>query len=499
MTGRLAILKLYVPCFAAGSPEATRDLGDRAVRALRDHFPQSARACLAPWLDRADVSLWIVRRVELAMLLSAEAPADVIASSAAIALARALGDTLVDEGDGLNAIRFEDRAAYVASFVTDAAWGDAWSRWYYAPLLGLKPLPTSAAIRTVLIEDPAVGRQALKRLDTPALARVASALASQDEALVLDVLANAAGEDAADAAVSRAWSEYRRQLHAAPGQPSLIVTFIRAPTDGAGASFLRALRRLHSVLEILRRTRPRQLAHAPGSISAVEAMIDDFGASTEVPRDILRDMMAHLASPRPATSHDAGGTHVTTPFGGLLLLLRELDDMPPLQSGPTLATKWLTVAMCAGRARSEAVLHDEVLRNLFGIPGVSLAEVARCLRDTRPRANADDRLPSRDRDWLSFDRRVGIAPAWGSSLALEAHRALRAFARRIPGFAEASAAYLWENFLSGDASLEYEDHRIIVRCGRPPLHLMLTLTGMTRGLEAGHDAQDRPVIVFARD
>lgn len=433
------------------------------------------------------------------MLVAAEAPADVIASSAAMALGRALGDALAGDGDGLNTIRFENRPAYVASFVKDAAWGDAWSRWYYAPLLGLKPLPTSSAIRTALIEDPVVGRQALERLDAPALARVASALTSQDEALVLDALANAARDDIGDAAVSRAWFECKRQLHSGPWQPSLIVTFIRAPADGAGASFLRALRQLHSVLEILRRAGPRPLAHVPGSVSRAEAALDAFSTSTAVPRDILSEMMAHLAAPRRAPSNGASSTHVSTPFGGLLLLLREIDDMPPLRAGPRLATKWLTLAMCAGRERSEAVLHDEALRNLFGIPDVSVAEIARGLRETRPRADAHDALPSRDRRWLSFDRRVGIASAWNSSLALEAHRALRSFARRIPGFADASARYLWENFLSSDASLEYEDPRIVVRYGRPPLHLMLTLTGMTRGLEAGHDAQDRPVIVFARD
>lgn len=483
MPGRLSIGKLHAPCFVTGSSEAARTAADRAVRALRDHFPQTARQAFAPWLDRADDSIWIVRSIELAILTAADAPADALAASTVTALGHALGDALVGDGDGLNTIRFENRAAYLARFVTDAAWGDAWSRWYYAPFHGLKLLPASCAIRTALIEDPVIGRQALERLDAGAFARVASAFTPQDEALVLSSLAGIARENA-EVAFSRAWGEYKRQLETTPS-PSLFETFVRAPAEGAGATFLRALRHIRDAVEVLR--------HA----ASPDAAFASLAARTEIPREILRDILAQVTSPRrePAT-----GTSATTPFAGLLLLLRELDNLPPLPRGPPLATKWLTLAMCAGRDRAEAVLYDEALRNLFGIPSVSLAEIARYLRATRPGADAYDAIASRrDGRWLSFDRRLGISPAWSASFALAAHRALRRFARRLPGFAGASAQYLWANFLASDALLEYEDHRVIVRYGRPPLHLMLTLTGMTRGLEAGQDALGRTIIVFTKD
>jgi hypothetical protein len=73
------------------------------------------------------------------------------------------------------------------------------------------------------------------------------------------------------------------------------------------------------------------------------------------------------------------------------------------------------------------------------------------------------------------------------------------FARRLPGFAKSSVDYLWRNFLDIDAVVEPEEDRVVVRCGRAPLHLVLALTGMTRGLVAGTDARGRPILVFSRD
>lgn len=498
MTGRLSIAKLHAPCFVTGSPDAAQAVADRAVRALRDHFPQTARHAFTRWLDRADESIWIVRKIELAVLVAAESAADSVAASTVTALGRALGEALVGDGDGLNTIRFENRAACVASFVTDAAWGDAWSRWYYAPFQGLKLLPASSAIRTALTEDPTIGRHALERLDASALARVASILTSQDEALVLTSLASTGGDDVAELAFSRAWSECKRQLEVASSPASLLVTFVRAPADIASTAFLRALRQVHGAFEALRHLRPAQLARAL-PLSLPDAALEGLGTRTDIPPEILREMVGHLTLARSVPAQAEAATTAATPFGGLLLLLRELGDLPPMMRGPPIALKWLTLAMCAGRERSEAVLHDEALRNLLGISSLPLADIAKCLRVTPPVDLEHDEPTSRDRRWLSFDRRIGISPAWSASLALAAHRALRSFSRRLPGFAEASAQYLWENFLASDASLEYEANRVIVRYGRPPLHLMLTLTGLTRGLEAGHDEQDRPIIVFGRD
>src|SRR5262249_46254555 len=101
-----------------------------------------------------------------------------------------------------------------------------------------------------------------------------------------------------------------------------------------------------------------------------------------------------------------------------------------------------------------------------------------------------------DRSWLSLP---GVGAAWRRVLARAARLVLRRFARRLPGFGESTPPHLWRNFLAFDAVIENEDARVVVRCGRPPLHLVLTLTGMTRGLLAGRDPDNRPIFVFPRE
>jgi hypothetical protein len=73
------------------------------------------------------------------------------------------------------------------------------------------------------------------------------------------------------------------------------------------------------------------------------------------------------------------------------------------------------------------------------------------------------------------------------------------FARRLPGFAKSSVEYLWRNFLAIDAVVDLEPDRVVVQIGRAPLHLILALTGMTRGLVAGTDVRGRPILVFSRE
>jgi len=211
---------------------------------------------------------------------------------------------------------------------------------------------------------------------------------------------------------------------------------------------------------------------------------------------------------------------VCTRFGGVCLLLRDLEELewtawtsgwPSASAGrPETILKWLTVALCAGRDRSLAVFEDQAWRRLLGIAAnATFTDVAFWLRDVgAARRGAFVRqvatvgappLALDERRWFAFPRRAGITMAWAETLAPIAGVVLRRFARRLPGFAHSTPDYLWRNFLAFDAAVEDELERVLVRCGRPPLHLVLTLTGMTRGLVAGCDASGRPILVFPAD
>jgi hypothetical protein len=93
-------------------------------------------------------------------------------------------------------------------------------------------------------------------------------------------------------------------------------------------------------------------------------------------------------------------------------------------------------------------------------------------------------------------RRIGSR--WVLTLAELASLVYGRFARRLPGFAQSSPEYLWRNVLDVDAWVDASATDVLFACARPPLQAMLSFTGMTRGLAAGHDADGRPVLVFTR-
>jgi hypothetical protein len=85
---------------------------------------------------------------------------------------------------------------------------------------------------------------------------------------------------------------------------------------------------------------------------------------------------------------------------------------------------------------------------------------------------------------------------WVATLGLAARAVLVRFASRLPGFAGSGPAYLWRNILGFGATVDYEAGRVIARCERPPLHLLLSITGMIRGSPVGRDALGRPIHIF---
>ncbi|PYS76797.1 MAG: hypothetical protein DMF66_12790, partial [Acidobacteria bacterium] len=68
--------------------------------------------------------------------------------------------------------------------------------------------------------------------------------------------------------------------------------------------------------------------------------------------------------------------------------------------------------------------------------------------------------------------------------------------RRLPGFATSGLAYLFGNFLDFAGSLEDEEARRVVRVGRPPLNLVLMLTGMNRSSYRLNWLDERPFVLF---
>ena len=61
-----------------------------------------------------------------------------------------------------------------------------------------------------------------------------------------------------------------------------------------------------------------------------------------------------------------------------------------------------------------------------------------------------------------------------------AYAALSAYARRLPGFGDASFAHLWKNFLATEATLRIRDRAIDVLLAPPPLEVIWKISGADR-------------------
>ena len=73
-----------------------------------------------------------------------------------------------------------------------------------------------------------------------------------------------------------------------------------------------------------------------------------------------------------------------------------------------------------------------------------------------------------------------LAPPVRDVLLLAAQAVGRELAWRLPGFARSTLPYLAANFLAFEATVAVEPERYVVAVGDPPLHLVLSLTGMNR-------------------
>jgi hypothetical protein len=90
------------------------------------------------------------------------------------------------------------------------------------------------------------------------------------------------------------------------------------------------------------------------------------------------------------------------------------------------------------------------------------------------------RLPDEDLAYLSLVSLLRGARHLDLALSLAARSVVRNFAWRLPGFAWSSADFLYTNFLDVVATVEPKAEAWLVRVGRPPLHIVLAMTGASQ-------------------
>jgi hypothetical protein len=420
----------------------------------------------------------IVNRLELAMTETGIGDADLLSRRLAEGVRNALA-RLADMSPNDAVVAFPSRAVRIAAFVTAAAKGEAWGKWWFSDLDHLKVLPTSSAIRVVLAREPLEGLEALAALTNSDRARLLESLSAIDAKDLLNDFAAALPEGASEEAWPRVfalpyalpnWSPVKAALHylgllardASPSRTALIA--IRARVEFATIRDVRAL------AGAIRTGSVRALATAaPGLRPSVIAAVASLKETTRV------RMAAELR--RPARNE---AMPTFTRFGGVLLLwphLPAIDTrLPSHRSGqPAALIGLIGIASLFGAAAAEA-LEDSVLREIVGI------ELRTTIEDLA------DWLSQIHANWLPAPRNklqdsalpLPFSRCHEQSLRVReyAQQALEDFARRLPGLAAASLPFLRTNLLQIGAHVVASKEGVRSVLDRPPLDVLLGITGL---------------------
>ncbi len=481
---RLDIRRLAVTCLHAAD-HPSPDMVQRRLHDLLGGIGDELGEAVAPFA--AGQGVWLLRRVEVDLSLDLDAPADACRRLWARSLAHGIAGQLDRSADGV--VFFADRTAHLARFLLDLATGDAWSLWYHRGFSGLRSLPLPMALRTAVLAEPERGLAALASLPMGDLARVLDALGAIEAGRILDELRAAPMAEALPILLGHLEADGWPPL--SPGCPNRLALALTIHLPAAGIA---ACARVVARLRHLRMVGGDPLAGSDPVSLCRELSTREAGMLLPVlaVAPALRARLAKAVAPSTPVSALTACRH--TPFGGPFMLLRLLDELPEdgLASWPEIdgapaavAVRALVLAAAVGPADSLALLLDPVWRELLRLPpsmlpaslghwcaGIDPALPRRWRRRLAgvPRGRGRALPPALCRDPM-LDRAIGAACRW----------LLGRLAHRLPGFAGSSPAYLRANILGVHARLEVDEGRWRVTLSRPPLDVVLAMTGLARG------------------
>lgn len=533
----------------------------------------------------ADDGIWLIKKLVAEIDLDLGLDEDAQTQRWAGQIARQLARTLNDPDS--NVLFFPSRSAWRGRLILDLARGDAWDHWYHRHFEGIKALPASAAIRTVLTDDAADPALVFAALSASERTEVISSLGEAEARRVLDHWLTDSGSD-------------DESTPAASDVDRLLNNTAKVPPKLDSVPVLKSLWLLASTAELFSNCFPRLLVvlaeglvlidrmSADDTVTVLDALkrgdvvnlchrvperADLWQSLVAVPQELTRQLCTRC-SPISADPHrgiEVKDTAISrqTSFGGWFYLLpqleatlpwNELADWPELQGTPaSKLLRWLVLAHCGGSRFFGPAIKDGFWRDSFGIdPAISLVSVEEWINGIAPERwlrlrqlvirhelnlsedpmvlgvnRGDDRLAiladeatghwidvlplngatlsqavkllyldslatgvasnnqtiklhgfddaaDTEADWLDISEKMDLSGDASLLLMLATQRVLRKFARRIPGFSRASFQHLHTNVLDVDASIDVEDDRTLVRVSRPPLDVMLNMTGINR-------------------
>ena len=531
----VSIRRLKVDCAVPRNhpnPMAVRTRLDEAAERL----PAALAELLAP-LARAGDEVIVIKRLELTFDLDTSLAPDDLARAWAARLATAVARALMPESRA-SMLRFPDEAHYLARFLADSVVARATGTWYYRRWHGLDALPLAAQLRTAIVEEPARGIAALAALSRSELTAVLAALGPREARRVVEAVIAVESDGDVDAAARvlvtlvPEWIPIARALPSA--WQAALALVARAHVALQPGELRPAVMVAAALAAVCQRERAGSAASA--AILAV-AELPSLEPLLALHAEVRRALLEAAGATETAPVEGAPRAGWYTRLGGLLLLLPRLAELP--LDG---CTRLALLSRAAGHARRAEVQDDPRWRHLCGVAPdedveawVARADVAAQLASViwRRGAGRAERLrlivtrheqplavvaAEPDGDWLAVApltpplramlrgsseqgelsaqithpsaRAAAQALAWLGAdaaspiervLAAGAQQVMRAFARRLPGFAGSSLPFLYDSFLDFDATVLESEGTFHCRIGRPRLAAVFGLTGALRG------------------
>ena len=479
MAASLAIRCLAVDFHAP--PGASGRQARDAAAAIRAELPDRLREAVS--LPEDDGVL-LLRRLAIDLTVPAGLPGSAVAAHLAEALAAGLRRAAMD---GRAAIRFDSAAGHAAAFLAALVDGAAWDQWWFAGFAGVRALPLPAAIRTVLLRDARIALAVLAALPAAVRGRVLAALGAAEARHVVEALRAGEPPEPPEAA----WLPVIAALGAAEAEAEAFATLALAAAAGPVPGGLRVAEWLVRLVAWM--DAAPAAAQAWLATGAIPAGVDIRTARllAATPAAARLALAAHRQALPTGRPDRAVALHV--PLGGYALLCPGLFDWAveaevaawPGLDGADAATllRRLTLAACAGPARAGALWRDDGFRALFGVaPRADEADLHAWSRRVGPARWA--RLAAPSGMDAAPPEEVGLpAPMLPGRIARAAVARcaagiLAGFAQRLPGFAGASPAFLHANLLGRGATFLLAPDGIRVRLERPPLDVLLSITGL---------------------
>jgi hypothetical protein len=389
------------------NPEPER-LRSRLDGIVRQKLPAALESAFGGG-DPPAGGLWFIRSIDVALAVNTAWDDDEIARRWAEGIARSFAAAASDGGS--DALFFADRAAYLACYFARCADGSPAREWFFEPFSGFSALPASAAVRSVIDEEPEAGATALVRIPAADLEKVLSMLSDADARRILLAFGGRAGAAPAEPASTarpdvppaaagarpaanfreapelllRTWSAPLRALSEPAEALFHYLAAVRERPDAAAMALAQAAVALTRLARRLQAGGPsaRALLAALGGGDIATLYVVAGAADAGVlrgllglaPETIWRIGRAVGAPPEDAVKTPAAARF--TPFGGAFLLLPYVDSLPlpaaadlppPRGADPESAFRFLVLVRCFGGARFEAAFRDPLLRDLFRIP-----------------------------------------------------------------------------------------------------------------------------------